>query len=151
MTRLKISLMAAGAVLALGMAPSLASAEEHFTHHEFHERDVHRFRGHDLEVWRGGHWFHEWHNGRFGWWWFAGGIWYWYPEPIYPYPLAVSETLYVEPMAPPPPPAGAVAPSYYYCDNPAGYYPYVTTCSVPFRPVPAAPPPMGAPPPVQPR
>ena len=144
MNTLKIGLMAACAVLALSMTPSLASAEEHFTHHVFHDRDVGHFRGHDLEVWRGGHWFHEWHNGHFGWWWFAGGVWYFYDAPVYPYPTVVSEVTVVEPMTAPPPPQGAAAPMYYYCDNPAGYYPYVATCPTPFRPVPAAPP---APPP----
>lgn len=131
----------AGATLLLGLSPLVASAEEHYSHHVFREREVGHFRGVELDIWRGGHWHHEWHNGRFGWWWFAGGVWYFYDTPIYPYPTVVSETTIVEPMTAPPPPAGAVAPTYYYCDNPAGYYPYVTTCTLPFRPVPAAPPP----------
>jgi hypothetical protein len=142
----KQCLLAAAASLTLGMAPHLASAQEHW-HHEFHEHDVGRFVGHDRDVWLGGHWHHEWHNGRFGWWWFAGGAWYFYDTPIYPYPTVVSEYAYVEPMAAPPPPQGTVAPTYYYCDNPAGYYPYVQTCAAPWRPVPAAPPPAGSAPP----
>lgn len=34
------------------------------------------------------------------------------------------------------------APSYswYYCANPAGYYPYVQQCTVPWQPVPPQPP-----------
>ncbi len=141
MTPMRQILLAGAAVLSLSLTPQLASAEEHFTHHEFHERDVGRFRGHDLEVWRGGHWLHEWRNGRFGWWWFAGGVWYFYDTPVYPYPAVVSDVTYIEPMTAPPPPAAGGAATYYYCDNPAGYYPYVATCNQPFRPVPAAPPP----------
>jgi len=136
----RTGLLAVCAALSIGLSPVLALADEHF-HHEFHDRDARHFAGRDLEVWHAGHWHHEWHDGRFGWWWFAGGVWYWYDQPVYPYPEIVSETTIVEPMTAPPPPPGATAPSYYYCDNPAGYYPYIQKCLVPFRPVPAAPPP----------
>jgi hypothetical protein len=135
---LKIGLLAA--CVAVGLSPLVASADEHFTHHVFHDRDVSHFRGHDRDVWLGGHWRHEWHEGRFGWWWFAGGVWYFYDAPVYPYPNVVSEVTIVEPMAVPPPSQSATTPMYYYCDNPAGYYPYVASCSVPFRPVPVTPP-----------
>ena len=47
---------------------------------------------------RGGHWYHGWHNGRYGW-------WLWGPE--------LAWTYYN---------------SQPYCSNPAGYYPYVTQC-----------------------
>lgn len=137
--------------LALLVPVMPAHAEEH--HHEFHEHDVHRFGHRDLEVWRGGGWRHEWHNGRQGWWWVVGGVWYFYEAPVYPYPLVVSGTAFVEqpvvvapgapvvvqPAAPPPPQAAPQPQIWYYCDNPAGYYPYVTNCSTPFRPVPAQP------------
>lgn len=53
----------------------------------------------------------------------------------YPAPAYVSPPTVVVPQTPGPPPAA----SWYYCDNPAGYYPYVSTCSTPFRPVPAQP------------
>jgi hypothetical protein len=47
---------------------------------------------------RGGHWYHGWHNGRYGWWlWGPGLAWTYYN-------------------------------SQPYCSNPAGYYPYVTQC-----------------------
>ena len=36
------------------------------------------YRGH--LAWEGGRWRHENHNGRFGWWWDVGGVWYYYPE-----------------------------------------------------------------------
>jgi len=137
--------------------------------HEFHERDVHRFSAIELEHWRGGQWRNSCFGGRCGWWWFAGGQWYFYERPIYPYPLVVSEIAFVEPVppavivapapayvAPPPavygappapvyaaPPAPApLAPppqKYYYCDNPPGYYPTVPSCPTPFREVPAPP------------
>jgi|SRR5580704_16698936 hypothetical protein len=47
---------------------------------------------------RGDHWYHGWHNGRYGWWlWGSGLAWTYYN-------------------------------SQPYCSNPAGYYPYVTQC-----------------------
>src|SRR5467141_1370728 len=44
------------------------------------------FDDHDRTLWRGGHWAHERHGGRFGWWWVAGDGWFFYPDPVYPYP-----------------------------------------------------------------
>jgi hypothetical protein len=44
------------------------------------------FDDHDWTLWRGGHWAHERHDGRFGWWWVAGDDWFFYPDPVYPYP-----------------------------------------------------------------
>lgn len=98
----------------------------------FHEREVRRFGDEDLSLWRGGRWYHGWRGDRFGWWWGTGGAWYFYDQPVYPFPPEVSEYIYEEP-------APAVAPVqywyWYWCDNPAGYYPYVPTCTVPFRAV----------------
>jgi len=122
--------------------------DEHERHeHEWHEQerherwrgDIHRFHEHDFALWRGGRWHHGRHDGRRGWWWIVGGNWYFYPAPVYPYP---------DPYLPP----GAVAPLvsgtqqyWYYCSNPAGYYPYVPQCAAPWQAVPAAAP--AAPPP----
>jgi hypothetical protein len=115
-------------------------------HFAFHGRDVRHFGHEDLVRWRGGRWNRTCFDGRCGWWWFAGGQWYFYDAPVYPYPVVVSEVAYVEPGAP-----VAVAPVaaplnvapppriYYYCDNPPGYYPAVSNCSTQFRQV-AAPP-----------
>ncbi len=53
------------------------------------------------------------------------------PQPVPPPPPAETQS----PSAPP-----AVQPQpnmWYYCDNPAGYYPYVKSCTTPFRAVPA--------------
>ena len=89
-------------------------------HHGWHG-DIHHFHDHDLVVWRGGRWFHGPHGGQDGWWWIVGGVWYFYPVPVYPYPDP-----YVPPQAAIAPPAPA--PVWYYCNNPQGYYPYVPAC-----------------------
>jgi hypothetical protein len=95
--------------------------------------DIHHFRDHDMDYWRGGHWFNGPHGGRAGWWWIVGDTWYFYPAPVYPYPDP-----YLPPgMAPAPAPAPAPVATWYYCPNPQGYYPYVGQCSVPWQPVPA--------------
>lgn len=86
--------------------------------------EIRHFQDEDLRRWRGGHWVHSRYHGRLGWWWVVGGVWYFYPAPVYPYPNP-----YVPPMvagAPPPPQA---APQYwYYCPSVKAYYPYITTC-----------------------
>ena len=68
--------------------PALAEhGERHFEGREFHH-DGGGWRGdrHTVEVWRGGNWVHDRHDGRLGWWWVAAGMWYFYPDPVYPYP-----------------------------------------------------------------
>lgn len=105
-------------------------------HYVFRGRDVRHFDHVELEHWRGGEWRHEWYHGRYGWWWHVGDVWYFYDQPVYPFPYTVSPIIIEDrpPVVYSPPPA--MAPQYwYYCDNPPGYYPYVGTCSVPFRPV----------------
>jgi hypothetical protein len=114
---------------------------------------MHRFVGHDFAhfsvadraMWRGGRWWHgPWH-GRSGWWWFAGGGWYFYDTPIYPYPGYVSDYYVGDDYADYPDSAapGANPYSWYYCQNPPGYYPYIQSCNGPWRPVPAGAPPQG--------
>lgn len=78
----------------------------------------------------GGHWNHGWHNGRYGWWWGdgLGGSYYpydygWYGYPDYGY------NGYAQPYA---------GQTWYYCSNPAGYYPYVTQCNTGWQTVPAS-------------
>jgi len=71
------------------------------------------------------------------------------PYPYYPYyPYYYYPPAYYPPYyaAPAPAPAAAPAPaqapaaqSWYYCDNPKGYYPYVQSCSA-WRQVSATPP-----------
>ncbi|HXC38725.1 MAG TPA: hypothetical protein VN667_07245 [Burkholderiales bacterium] len=115
---------------------------EYEVRHGFWAGDIHRFHEHDLELWRRGRWIHDRHNGRFGWWWVVGGVWYFYPAPVYPYPDPFQPPTVV--LGPEPSP-----PHYwYYCGNPQGYYPYVAQCAVPWQrqlaggaPVPAPSPP----------
>lgn len=83
--------------------------------------------------WRGGHWAHGAHGGRYGWWWVAGPSWYYYPYypgPVYPYAYPYA---YAYPYSLPPPEVGVapLAPSaqyWYYCDATRSYYPYETQC-----------------------
>jgi hypothetical protein len=91
-----------------------------------HGYPVHPYGDRDIARWRAGGWRHEWHDGRMGWWWVVGPGWYFYPAPIYPFPSP-----YVPPMIAPP-----RGPMWYWCAAPAGYYPYVTQCSVPWQAVP---------------
>lgn len=123
-------------LIALPLTSGLALAEPHG---EWGHGDIHRFHEHDIHVWRGGGWHHEVHEGRLGWWWVVGGLWYFYAQPVYPYPNPyVPGEVEVEPALP----AVQAVPSYhYYCRNPAGYYPYVPRCLVPWQRVDAGMPP----------
>jgi hypothetical protein len=124
--------------LTIGVA-AMASAQDGWEHARdhgwdhgwerggWHDRDIHRFSERDLDVWRSGHWHRGRHGGRVGWWWVLGDAWYYYPQPIYPYPDP-----YLPPVVAPGPPPGQV---FDYCPRPRGYYPYVAACSVPWRPV----------------
>jgi hypothetical protein len=49
----------------------------------------HAYRGH--LAWEGGRWRHEIHNGRDGYWWDVGGVWYYYPQPMDGPPTYVSD------------------------------------------------------------
>ena len=49
----------------------------------------HAYRG--RLAWEGGRWRHEVHNGRDGWWWDVGGVWYYYPQAMEGPPIYVSE------------------------------------------------------------
>jgi hypothetical protein len=70
---------------------------------------------------------------------------FYYPPPyVYAPPPAVVYTpppVVYAPSAPAQPAyASQSAQAWYYCDNPKGYYPYVTSCSTEWRQVPATPP-----------
>ncbi len=125
--------------------------------------DYHHFGPGDRALWAGGGWRHEYHDGRWGWWWFVDGLWYWYDQPVYPYPLVVSPVIYAPPVAvvydapppvvyaPPPEPVVVQAPPEpepavpaaapprfrYFCPD-HGYYPQVQTCPTDFvrQPIP---------------
>lgn len=49
----------------------------------------HAYRGN--LAWDGGRWRHEVHNGRAGWWWDVGGVWYYYPQRMDGPPAYISE------------------------------------------------------------
>jgi hypothetical protein len=118
--------------------------------------DIRHFESRDMHQWRAGSWRHGSHGGRLGWWWVAGGLWYFYPQPIYPYPDPYRpSTVIIEQAAPPPivvqapvpsvpeAPAVQVRPAaqlWYYCDAAKAYYPYVATCPTGWKSVPATPP-----------
>jgi hypothetical protein len=121
------------------LALSIGSqAQEHLHGHDFHGRDFGHFSPAERSVWQGGRWVHDWHDGRYGWWWTVGGFWYFYPEPVYPYPTYVPPAVVVQ-QAPPAPTGLPPAQSWYYCDNPQGYYPYVASCNGTWHAVPATP------------
>ncbi|OYT93353.1 MAG: hypothetical protein CFE43_03660 [Burkholderiales bacterium PBB3] len=109
--------------------------------------DIRQFESQDAYRWRAGNWHHGPHAGRSGWWWVAGGIWYLYPRPVYPYPdpyrppvvvveQSVPVVIQAAPSAPPPPPTPAV---WYFCEAANGYYPYVPACPTGWKTVPATP------------
>lgn len=135
------------AALVLGLAlaglPQAVEAQQHHGggggrggdgwHHDFG-----RDGGYDIGRWHGGHWWQGDHWGHHGWWWVVGpDWWYWYPGPVYPYP-----DFYMPPENVIPAPTGVY---WYYCQNPAGYYPYVGRCLVPWQPLPPQPVPPPAP------
>ncbi len=122
-------------------------------HYSFRYHDVHRFDHHELGLWRGGRWNNTCFGGRCGWWWLSGGLWYFYTQPIYPYPAVVSGIQYADPAVVVPGPSVVTAPPmpapthiepppqfWYYCDNPQGYFPAVQTCDTQFRQVDKPPP-----------
>jgi hypothetical protein len=94
----------------------------------------HAYHGH--LAWEGGHWRHEMHNGRYGWWWDVGGAWYFYPQPMEGPPAYVSDVEVLDDTAGPdgPPPVA----SGYPPPPPPGYAPPPATYA---PPPPAAPPP----------
>ena len=124
--------------LVLGFALTAPAAEAQHRAPDFHGRDLGHFNHGEIATWRGGHWVHDWHDGRFAWWWVVDPFWYFYPEPIYPYPTYVPPAIVVQ-QAPPVPTGMPPAQYWYYCDDPQGYYPYVASCKNAWRGVPVSP------------
>jgi|HubBroStandDraft_1064217.scaffolds.fasta_scaffold00853_8 hypothetical protein len=145
---MSLSRLACAAAFAVGFSfPALAQHDhdrDRGEFRDFHGRDFAHFSPGERAAWVGGAWHRSWHDGRFGWWWTVGPYWYFYPEPIYPYPAYVPPAVVAQ-QAPPVPTGLPPAQSWYFCDNPSGYYPYVASCGSPWREVPAAPPPGTAP------
>ena len=140
---MQIRIAAAYAVLICSAAFAASADAQHYR--EPHERewhgDIHRFHEHDIVRWRAGHWMRTRHGGRLGWWWVVDGLYYAYPAPIYPYPDPYTPPVVATPGPPPVAPAPGQPGTWYYCDSPRGYYPYVPQCQAAWRPVPASPPP----------
>jgi hypothetical protein len=139
------------AMACLSVLPLAAQAQHRDgDRHQMWRGDIRHFEGRDSHQWRSGYWHHGDHGGRLGWWWVMGGLWYFYPQPVYPYPdpylpstVVIQQTVPVAP-APVPPVVTQAAPQvWYYCEASASYYPYVPTCPTGWKTVPATPP--GAP------
>jgi hypothetical protein len=75
----------------------------------------HPYRGH--VAWEGGRWHHEMHNGRDGYWWDVGGVWYYYPQPMDGPPTYISED-YADDV-----PYADAAPAGAYAPPPGAYEP----------------------------
>lgn len=123
--------------------PKLAHPRQSTSIYDFRGKNVRRPDSDLAKAWRRGRWHHGRYHGIYGWWWFVAGYWYWYDEPIFPYPDYVSDE--VEPESdeesPPEatPPANPQGDVYYHCSDPEGYYPYVATCAQPWEAVPISP------------
>jgi hypothetical protein len=149
MKRLSLAFAAGLAVMALAASQPAAARDHGHGHGYGHGYDHgydHGWHGGphvslSFNVWRGGYWNHGWYGSRFGWWWVVPSAgYYYYSAPIYPYPN------YYEPprviVQQQPVPATGVPPQqyWYHCDDPEGYYPYVSECRHDWRQVPATPP-----------
>jgi hypothetical protein len=132
-----IALASTLAVAALAVSAPASAQHVHNASHAAWHGDIAHFHEHDWAVWRGGRWNHGWHNGVYGWWWLAGGIWYTCPAPVYPYPSPWEPP--VAAVATP----GVVAPPatryWYFCRSSNAYYPYVAACAEGWQQVPAQP------------
>jgi hypothetical protein len=104
-----------------GQAPGRGPQDGRYARGGLPERNFGGRVYHGRQVWEGGQWRHEAHNGRYGWWWDVGGVWYFYPQPMEGPPAYVSDVEVVDdyggpdgpPVAagyPPPPPVAYVPP-----------------------------------------
>lgn len=126
----------------MAAVPMSASADRHDGARSNHGRwhgDIRSFHSHDMPRWRGGNWHHGTHDGHFGWWWVVGGLWYFYPQPIYPYPDPYTPPVTVIQQSMPATPQSQ-AQNWYYCESAKSYYPYVPSCPEGWKMVPATPP-----------
>ena len=70
-------------------------------HGNFPQRNFGGHPYHGRLAWGGGRWRHEMHNGRMGWWWDVGGVWYFYPQPMDGPPTYVSDVEVMDDVAGP--------------------------------------------------
>jgi hypothetical protein len=100
--------------------------------HDFHVADVRHFREAEMSEWRGGHWRHALYDGRLGWYYEVGGVWYPYEAPILPYPTTVAPLVYdddaPDAVSPPVAPLPALPHVAYHCASPQGFYPTLAAC-----------------------
>ena len=113
-------------IMMVGLLPLGAQADERFREHERRDMFEHsEFPRHH----------HGFERQEFGVW-YGNGLRYYYPPLAYPYPMMQTYPPVVTYPAPsgfsPPPPQPQ---TWFYCDNPGGYYPYVQVCAQPFRAV----------------
>jgi hypothetical protein len=138
------------AMLSLLVNSTLAFAEEHRERHR-DGRQHQRYSEHDVNIWRGGNWHRENHQGHFGWWWVAGGAWYLYPQPVYPYPEPYSPPVtvinerpaVVQQSEPAFATAHTVAPPalyWHFCDSAREYFPALAICPEGWKSVPVSSP-----------
>jgi hypothetical protein len=59
-------------------------------------RELATFNERERAVWFGGHWRHEYHGGRLGYWWEVNGVWYFYDQPMAGPPAYVSEVEFLD-------------------------------------------------------
>src|SRR3984893_14823935 len=71
---------------------------------------------------RAGHWSHGWRNGRYGWTW-GYDPYLWSSDGLYDVYSGEGQAY--------------ASQSWYYCSDPAGYYPYIAQCNTPWQTVPA--------------
>jgi hypothetical protein len=97
-----------------GMTPGRGPQDARFAH-GMPSRNFggHAYHGH--VAWEGGRWRHEMHNGRDGWWWDVGGVWYFYPQPMEGPPTYISDVEVMDDVGGPdgPPVAGGYPPPGY--------------------------------------
>jgi len=131
----KILLLATAFVVMISGQP--ASAKPRPEQHQGHTQpspwggDIKRFHDRDFDYWKQGRWVHGPHEGRDGWWWTVGGLWYFYSTPVYPYPDPFTPSTIIIGTVPTAP--VSTTPQYWYCSDPAGYYPYVPRCYNPWQ------------------
>jgi hypothetical protein len=94
----------------------------HVVHGNFPQRNFGGHAYHGRLAWEGGRWRRETHNGRYGWWWDVGGVWYFYPQPMEGPPTYVSDVEVMDDYAGPDggPPVG---PGPGYPAPPVAYAP----------------------------
>jgi|HubBroStandDraft_1064217.scaffolds.fasta_scaffold00043_65 hypothetical protein len=113
--------------VALGCFATAASAGPADIGRDLHGRDLQSLNPAERDVWQSGKWVHTTHDGHSAWWWTAGGYWYYYQRPTYPSPQYVASFSMVG-QSPPVVDALSSGPSWFYCDQPSGYTPYISSC-----------------------